>query len=490
MKTFAGAVLAVFSGLIWAFCFAQGAAVAAPWVALVPLMLLLGSARPVLFGFLHGLAFWLASIHWIGYTMRTYGGLSTPLAYTALLALCAYLAVYTALFTALGSRVWRRGGVAAIWLLPAAWVALELVRGMLFSGFPWNLAGYAAVAVPGALPLSAWIGVYGISFLVVMANVAVARGIFSRNGRATVAILLTTFVSLALAQRSALRDPAPDAVAGSPLEVAIVQPNTPNLVAWDAEVVAAGYQRLMEQSRQACAPNVLVVWPESAAWPYSLSRDERLREDVDELADRGCAVLVNSPTQVGDTFKNSVFLVDGDTGTQRYDKRHLVPFGEYVPLGRWLPFLQRVARAAGDFTPGREGRLLDWLGHRLGVAICFEILFPAEVAERVRGGATLLVTVTNDAWYENSAAPWQHLRAALFRAAENRRPVLRAAITGVSAVIDGDGEVLDMLSVRRRGNLRTAVHGRSSLTLFARAPWLVPLCCLLLSAFAILRETL
>ncbi|HEY0782289.1 MAG TPA: apolipoprotein N-acyltransferase, partial [Thermoanaerobaculia bacterium] len=228
----------------------------------------------------------------------------------------------------------------------------------------------------------------------------------------------------------------------------------------------------------ACDPGALVVWPESAAWPFLYGRDADLDRDLDSMIDRGCSVLFNSSAPTGDSFYNSAFLLTpGHQPAVRYDKRHLVPFGEYVPFGQLFSFMKKLARAAGDYQPADRLTLLPWHGEKIGMSICYEVVFPAEVAQLVRAGATLLVTITNDAWYGDTAAPWQHLRAVRFRAAESRRPLLRAAITGVSAVVGPDGAVESEIGVFRQGTIRTWVAGQSGLTPYTRWPWLVPLLC-------------
>jgi apolipoprotein N-acyltransferase len=165
------------------------------------------------------------------------------------------------------------------------------------------------------------------------------------------------------------------------------------------------------------------------------------------LAQSGCSVLLNTVLESEEGDTNSALLISSTGKPRRYDKRHLVPFGEFVPMAGWLPFLDKLARNAGDFAAGEGPALLRWGEQEIGAAICFEIVYPAPLAEQVRHGATVIVTITNDAWYGDSSAPWQHFRAARFRAAENRRTVLRAAITGVSAIIGPDGSVQQFLGV-------------------------------------------
>jgi apolipoprotein N-acyltransferase len=211
---------------------------------------------------------------------------------------------------------------------------------------------------------------------------------------------------------------------------------------------------------------------------------------VERLAERGCAVLLGSamPTPARDGgVRNAALLVGPDGVEGIYAKRRLVPFGEYVPFEEVLPFVGTLARQSGRFVAGDEPALLPWAGERLGVAVCYEVVFPGAVAEQVREGATLLVTITNDAWYGDSSAPWQHLRAARFRAAENRRPMMRAALTGVSALIDAGGRVSAQLGVGESGVLRARLHGANELSPYSRAPWASLVAAVLLAGLGVAR---
>lgn len=475
-------------GIAWGLCFGRSALIIAPWIALVPLFLILGRRRAPLWASCHGIAYWLTSVAWIAPTLETYGQLPGWLAAAALALLCIYLGAFHGLFGWLGSAVWGRGGWRAIFGLPALWVALEWLRAHLLSGSPWNLAGYAWIEVGGALPVAAWIGVFGVSYLVLMVNSAIAFSLEHRTWRPGVACVLISLLVLTIASRWS------DAEATRELEptrnaVRLLQPNIPNLMDWNAEDIRDNYERVVGLSRDACdRPDALVVWPESAGWPFVYGRDPVLSRDLEVLVSLGCPILFNSVTESGGRHFNSVLLITEEGIIGRYDKRHLVPFGEYVPLARWLPFVSKLARNAGDFIPGEELALLPWQGEQLGAAICFEIVFPFEVAEMVRRGASLLVTVTNDAWYGDSAAPWQHFRAARFRAAETRRYLLRAAITGVSGLVAPDGSVISALGVGQEGIIRGIVAGRKDLTPFVRMPWLVPLLCSLAAGSVIFRR--
>jgi apolipoprotein N-acyltransferase len=375
-------------------------------------------------------------------------------------------------------------------VLPALWVGLEWLRTSLFGGFPWNLAAYAWVDVPGALPLAAWIGAYGVSFLVLFVAAAVASAVETRRVAPVLVGALVPLLLLPLAARASWRaavahetDPA-HVLSGRP--VRLLQPNIRNQVGFDEAEAMAGYRRLLAMSRDACEPGALVVWPESAAWPFVYGRAPLLDADLAELNRRGCAVLLNSVYPAGDSYFNSAFLLAPGRPDERYDKRRLVPFGEYVPFAGVFSWVDKLARNAGDYRPAEGLRLLAWGADRLGLSICYEVIFPADVAQAVRRGATILATITNDAWYGDTSAPWQHLRAARFRAAESRRPMLRAAITGVSAVIRPDGSVARQIGVFEQGTISARISGLSGLTPYTRAPWLVPAISSALAAFGVL----
>ncbi len=483
-------LLASVGGLLWALCFGRETLPLASWLALGPLVMLLGLPRSWALGWLHGVVYWLVAIPWIRPTLETYGGLPTWLAAVSLLLLCLYLGAFHGLFAFLGRSLWRRGGVVAMAGLPALWVALEWLRAHLFSGFPWNLAAYAWTEVPGALPIAAWIGAYGVSFLLLLANVAAVEALVGRRRLAGVATILACLLALAIGARwgdggPALGPPAAGRAAPS-VSVRLLQPNTENLVSWDPVLAQEGYRRIFDLSYRACdEAGALLVWPESAAWPHSWGASPQLRQDLKELAAAGCPVLFNSTDERPEGYFNSVLLLDRQGVAGRYDKRHLVPFGEYVPLARAFFFLQKIARNAGTYVAGSDVAPLPWGDQLLGPAVCFEVVFPAEVAEQVRAGATLLVTVTNDAWYGDTSAPWQHFRAVRFRAAETRRPFVRAALTGISAVVEPDGSVRQLLGVGEEGFLRARVRGRTGISPYARQPSVVPAGASMVALFAI-----
>jgi len=480
-------LFAAVSGVLWALCFGKHSLPWASFVALAPLVLLLRSPAPGRLGWLHGFVYWMTALSWIPPTMVTYGHMPLPAAIPLVGLLAGYLALSHAAFAGFGAVILRRGGLLPWIGLPALWTALEWLRTYLGGGFPWNLAAYAWTDLPGALPLSAAVGAYGISFLLVFAATGVALCVLRRRWEPLAAGLLIPLLLFALGGRAGTRfeiGRMEHFLDRPPLPVRLLQPNIANLTSPDEVAAWRNYRQVVGMSRAACEEGTLVVWPESATWPFSYERDPNLQTDLARLVEKGCTVLFNADHEVGSVLYNSAYLLGPGGARARYDKRHLVPFGEYVPFRGIFSFVDKLARDAGEFRPGEEVRLLPWEGEKLGMSICYEVVFPAEVAEEVRAGATVLVTITNDAWYGDTAAPWQHFRAARFRAAENRRPLLRAAITGISALVSPDGSVRREIGPFKEGVIRARVMGESEITPFARCPWLVPALCTLIALTA------
>ncbi len=494
--------LAIGGGVWWAFCFDERPGFLVPLAAAAPLCLIagapLGPWRRLWLGWLHGAVAWLIAVPWLSTMLTVYGGLP-GVASAGLVALLAlYLGAYHGLFCWLAGPALGRRDLLSLLAAPAIWVGLELVRGAGLSGFPWNLLGYAWVDVPGALDVTRWIGSLGLSGVVVAFGLGLSRLVDGATRRQAATVLAGVAVLLAVARWTNVGRTAP---AGPMLDVRVVQPNIGMMTddqlvtGLDYSSIRDNYRRLFELSHEACEPGALVVWPESAGWPYELERDAAFARDIETLVGRGCSLLFNSSRRFGSgeeegAFNSAYLLTPGGAQADRqtYDKMHLVPFGEYVPFARYLPGVRQLARNTGSFSTGDEVRLLDVESARLGVSICFEIVFPRQVAARVRRGASVLVTMANDSWYGATWAPHQHLRPARFRAAENSRPVIRAAITGISALIDRRGLILATAGIDEVAMLRMQVTPARGMTPFTRAPFLVPLLCLLLAGFAILRR--
>ena len=420
------------------------------FLALVPLLAATARARPLrafAAGALSGTAFALVHLWGLTVAMAEFGGIARPLVAVLLLLLAAYVGVYVGAFTAGWAWSARLPPLARLLFAAALWTALEYLRAHLLTGFPWAFLAYTQYRNIPLIQMAAWTGMYGVSFLVALANVALTLLILHRRAWATVArvaaVGLAAFgVALGLPPL-AHRPPE-----GPALRVAVVQGNIPQDVkwrpAWRLRTIET-YRRLtVEAARTAPA---LIVWPETAL-PFLLTRDEGAREWLGRLAAEARTfvlvgapdVSVASPTR----YTNSAFLVAPDGRIAgRYDKVHLVPFGEYVPLRRLFFFMDKLAQGAvGNFLPGEEQAVLASPGFHVGATISYEIYFPNEVRQFILRGAQFLANITNDAWYGRTAAPYQHLAMAVFRAVENRAYLVRAANTGVSAIIAPDGRIV------------------------------------------------
>ncbi len=426
------------------------------WVGLVPLLWAIRGRSPgraFRLGWLAGVAFWLATTYWIVHTIGHYTAVPVPVAALVLLLMASVLACYHGAFAA--GLVWMSGrGLPALWLAPALWVTLEWLRGWFFIGFPWAALGYSQHRFLDLVQMVEVTGVYGVSALLVLFNgvvgaVVVARGPELRRLLPALAAVTTLLVALPLAGRTRRVQLARLPPAGTVM-VGIAQGNVDQSRKWDPafqDETLDRYERLTHAAAAAGAE--LVAWPETAA-PFFFQEPGPERDRVLALArETGVSLLFGSPAAYrrldGSVAQaNRVYLL-GPDGRERdfYDKMQLVPFGEYVPFERVLFFVDRMVEAVGGIEPGRRATLFDGpAGGRFGALVCYEGVFPALTRRFVADGATYLVNVTNDAWYGPTSAPAQHLVQASFRAIENRVPMVRAANTGISALIAADGTIV------------------------------------------------
>lgn len=439
------------------------------WVALVPLLWALRRTRPteaLKLGGLAGFIHYLTVLFWVMNTMTRYGKLSWPASLGVLVLLAGYLACYVALFA--WAVVVLAGGQRALrWLLaPLAWVVAELARAHILSGFPWANLGYSQFSVLPVIQIADITGVYGVAFLIVLVNATIVElfenlagsGTFGlvrrRPAPSNVRLILSASLAVGLALGygwSVLARPERTVPPGTPkLRFALLQGNIPQDLKWDAasqqETVNLYTVLVSEVSRGPAAPQ-LIVWPETAA-PFYFEQDGTLQEKVRSVVRRTKVYhLVGAPAYEKIdgrvAYYNRAYLLSPEGATlEHYDKIHLVPFGEYVPLSSVLFFVRRLAEGIGTFYPGERHTVFEIPQGRFGTLICFEVIFPNLVRRFVKGGAQFLVNITNDAWFGRSAASAQHLSMAVFRAVENRVPLIRAANTGITAVVDPFGRVV------------------------------------------------
>ncbi|MFV0437244.1 MAG: apolipoprotein N-acyltransferase [Desulfopila sp.] len=478
-------------------------------LALVPLFLCLTRmSGPQAFG--AGLAFgtlhYLLQLYWIVTVLGHYGGLPSSLAVLALLLLTGYMAVYIAGF-ALMARALLLGGssLVALVAIPALWVGGDWLRGWLFSGFPWMDIGYALAYQPWAIQLAELFGHGSVSYLLVLLNTLLTL-VFLHRGRPRrlgSPLVLSALLFAAVALYSGWRWQDLTKTMASPatahMAVGIVQGNIDQDVKWSPENqqrTLTTYIRSSQALWQAERPPELIVWPETALPFYpqvsaGLAPLTRLVARFDAPILTGAPWFeATGPERKDIRYYNSAQLLAPDgLFVASYYKSHLVPFGEYVPLRKFLPFLSPLVEAVGDFTPGQVERPLVWRESRIGVLICFESIFADISRKWSQSGANLLVNLTNDAWYGKSSAPHHSMAMTIFRAVETRRSIVRSANTGISGFIDPLGRLDDpspLFVTWAKARSVVLLDGQS---VFVRWGYLFPRCCLLVGLALTLTAT-
>lgn len=381
--------------------------------------------------------------------MVVYGGLPTPVAVGVNLALISVQAFYPAVFAVVMRRAIRAHGSPALMAAPLVWVATELGRSYIFIGFPWVLLGYSQATVLPIAQLASLVGVYGVSALVAASSAAAAAIVTGRTTgerwRPMAAIAVIVVVVGVWGVRRATV--AAWTRQGAPVQVGLVQGNVDQGQKWSIERSSTIFNDYLNMTRQAIAQGAdLVLWPESST-PFRFEDDRFGAEALRGLAREKHVSILFGSDQVEQghpvRYYNSAFLVGDDGRTAGvYRKMHLVPFGEYVPFKRLFFFAAPLVEAVSDFSPGQEAVVLPFHQHRLSTSICYEIVYPALVRDFVVNGSELLTTITNDAWFGSTSAPYQHFSQASMRAIEEGRYLVRAANTGISGIVDPYGHVL------------------------------------------------
>jgi apolipoprotein N-acyltransferase len=487
-------LLVVLSAILQVIIFPLPGIYVLSWFALAPLILALLRSRPAgeleiagslrlrpatpvqgfLLGYTCGILWYAGTCYWIYDTMRQYGGLSAPEALLALFLFCCYLGLYHGLFGWLVSvlagsgRDFRRPLVIA----PFLWVAVELARTRI-TGFPWNLLGIAQVDNLALCRIAASTGVYGISLEISLVNVALAAAfLVPREKRG--AMLAAALAAAAVLQAGRLVDAPPAKADHAAL---LVQQNIPVSAEWTPANLQQTLNELTELTVKSVATSPmkisLVVWPESPA-PF-FTNDPRFREALSAMARDtktwtvagtiGTASSAGAGGRSSPVFNSAAWISPSGEWTARYDKIHLVPFGEYLPFPSLFSFAGGLTKEVGEFQPGTTRSPLEGGEQRLGVFICYESIFPDEVRQFADQGAQVFVNISNDGWYGDSGAYAQHLNQTRMRAIENDRWLLSATDTGVTASIDPWGQVVARVARKQRTTL-IAPYALSSVTTF------------------------
>ena len=490
---FSAWLLVGLSAILQAIIFPLPGVYVLSWFALAPLIVALLRARPAgelevagsvrlhpatpaqgfLLGYACGILWYAGTCYWIYDTMRQFGGLSTAEALLALFLFSCYLGLYHGLFglvvslLAGSARDYRRPLVMA----PFLWVAVELARTRI-TGFPWNLLGIAQVDNVALCRIAASTGVYGISFEIVLVNVALAAAfLVPREKRFP--LLAAALAAAAVLQAGRLVEAPPAKADHAAL---LVQQNIPVSFDWTRpgslqQTMNELTELTVKSAAESSAAKIdLIVWPESPA-PF-FTNDQRFRDTMSELARdtkawnvAGAIGTSSAGGQSSPLFNSAALISPSGEWTARYDKIHLVPFGEYLPFPSLFSFAGGLTKAVGEFQRGTSRRPLDAGDARLGVFICYESIFPDEVRQFADQGAHVFVNISNDGWYGDSGAYAQHLNQTRMRAIENNRWLLSATDTGVTASIDPWGRVVAQIPRKQRAAL-VAPYALTSVTTF------------------------
>ena len=433
------------------------------------------------------------TLYWITRVMVRYGDLQGWVAVLVNAALVAYLSLFPALFALVMRRLLIAYGRRAFIAAPVVWVATELGRTHLFTGFPWVLLGYSQTTVLPIAQFASVFGVYGVSMLVATVSAAAAatvdgdprraeagryrrssdaRGLF-RIGPLHVAVVAVIGIAVWGARRAGGSELTRG---GDAIRVGMIQGNVSLGERSDPSRVPIIFDNYLRMTRQAIGEGAeFVIWPESAT-PFVFENDPVSAARIRTLAQQAKVPILLGSDQVTPAgrgiptrYYNSAFLVrpDGTTGGA-YRKMHLVPFGEYVPAKGIFFFAAPLVEAVSDFSPGEEATLLPIDHHKISTAICYEVVYPDLVRQFVAGGSELLTTITNDAWFGETSAPYQHFEQAAMRAIEEGRYLVRAANTGISGIVDPYGRVLEQTAIFQPAVLVGQARFLQASTFYAR----------------------
>jgi len=452
-------VAALASGVLLALSFPRFGHPALAFIALVPLYVALSgwngrpgrtpgvtTGRGFRLGLITGFIHFAGTVYWTGATVQTFGGLPWPVAVFVTSLLVLYMATYVALASAASALLIRQFGLVGLALAPATWVAAEYTRGFLFGGFPWIPLGNTMATLLPIVQLASVVGVFGLSAFVALINAGFAATTLA-TGRTRGVVFGATIATITAASIWGGQRMADNRLTqGEVVRVGLIQGNIAQVDKWNparADMIVDRYLQLTRQAAENGAD--FLLWPESST-PFNF-QDEPGAEVIRSMVRRlGKPLLLGSDELERGSpnrYYNSAYMLDtAGTTAAVYRKMHLVPFGEYVPFQRALFFVGPLVEAVSSFTPGDRVTMLPVREHMVSTAICYEVTYPSQSREAVRQGSELLTTITNDAWYGESSAAYQHFEMATMRAVEQGRYMVRAANTGVSGIIDPYGRVL------------------------------------------------
>lgn len=448
------------SGLLLILCFPTIDLYGIAWFALVPFLLSLYDKEPkqaFISGICFGMPYFFGTLYWIYHSINHYGNVSLLLSFAIVVLLCIYLSIYTGIFALLFSITIKNSKLPSMFIAPVFWIAMEYLRSYLFTGFPWSSIGYTQYKLLTLIQIADITGIYGVSFLLVAINGAIADIYLIRKRIKDMplfpmlqtvvgfSVLLVLILLTVIYGQWKMNQKIP----GEPIKVSIVQGNIEQDKKWDLSYQRSVINTYNNLSLKASVSSPsMIIWPETAI-PFFFEKDELHTRELLLFQKRLNAYLLFGTILCKDkgekkpSFTNSIVLLDKSGNVAyKYDKIHLVPFGEYVPFQKVLFFVKKLSFGIGDYSKGNQyNKAVTPFGRFAGV-VCYEIIFPGLVRKFFIDGGDFIVNVTNDAWFGKTTGPYQHFSMAVFRAIENRKPIIRAANTGISGFIDSKGRII------------------------------------------------
>jgi apolipoprotein N-acyltransferase len=501
--------LSALSGLLLLLAFPKFNLEVLAWGAFIPWLWAMNKKSPsqaAYLGLVAGFVFFTGLLYWIYVVLTEYGHLPGWVSIFFLIVLTAYLALYFSAFAFSLRWVADKIDLPETLFAPPLWVSLEYLRGILFSGFPWGLLGYSQFLSFPMVQISDITGVYGVSFVIVLVNVALYRlaaASLNRRWKSGLKEVLAAGIILAMMGIYGyfrLTGLDKKTTQERSFRIALIQGNIRQDIKWEPQFQEETVKIYTDLTQRVKGQRPdLIIWPETAT-PFFFQSSYPFQSRILELSHQmGVPLLFGAPGFERDgpkvNYFNSAFLISPEKKIlDRYDKIHLVPFGEYAPLSGILGFTRDIIGAIGDFTPGKGVHNLALPWGNFGVLICYEAIFPDLTRSFVDGGARFLVNITNDAWFGRTAAPYQHLSMVTLRAVENRVPIARAANTGISALIDTGGRIQSSTDLFTREILSGSIYVNRSRTFYTKFGDLFTYLCLgftglLLRGYCVERTT-
>jgi apolipoprotein N-acyltransferase len=477
---------ALISGILLVLCFPTIDLFPIAWIALVPFLLSLYNKEPkeaFKAGLFLGVPYFFGTLYWIYYSINHYGGIPLVASIALVILLCLYLSLYTGFFALFFSIAIRNTAFPALFIAPVFWVVLEFLRSYLFTGFPWSSIGYTQYKFLTVIQIADITGIYGVSFLVLAVNGAVADiflikrrikdiPLFPLLQTVTGFCLLLLFViSTFVYGHFRLGEKRP----GKELTASIIQGNIEQDKKWEPSYQSTVMEVYKDLSLKASSSSPsIIIWPETAV-PFFFETDREYTEklmDFQKQLDSYLlfgSVLVKGKNNGENLLSNSAVLLDkAGKVTYIYGKIHLVPFGEYVPLQKILFFLDKLVVGIGNYSSGDNYLKAETPFGSFASLICYEIIFPGLVRRFYSKDGDFIVNITNDAWFGKTTGPYQHFSMAVFRAVENRKPVIRAANTGISGFIDSNGRIISQTDLFQRMILKKNIITDSTRSFYSK----------------------